>query len=138
MSEELPITEAELQAYADGRLIASRRAEVDAWLASRPEEAERIAAYRRVSEELQAFYDPVLAEPAPETLERAASGKPHSHGGRSWRAAALAAGAAVIAAGLGAVAGSQLHAMRAAPPPLADNTAIARPAAVAHALYSPV
>ena len=136
MSDEPTITDAELQAYADGRLASGRRAEIEAWLATRPEEAERIAAYRRAGEELRALYDPVLAEPAPEPLERAASGKPRLRGGQSWRAAALAAGAAVIAAGLGAVAGWQLHASRATPPPLADG-AIARRAAVAHAVYSP-
>ena len=42
---EAPITESELQAYADGRLDAKRRMAVEAWLATRPEEAERIADY---------------------------------------------------------------------------------------------
>jgi len=136
MSDELPITEAELQAHADGRLAAGRRAEVEAWLAARPEEAERIAMYRRVGEELRVLYDPVLAEPAPDELERAASGKPRERA--RWRVAALVAGASIVAAGLGGLAGWQLHATRAAPPSLADNpTAIARRAAVAHAVYSP-
>ncbi len=140
MSSESPITEAELQAYADGRLGAGRRAEVDAWLTARPEEAERIAAYQRVREELRALYDPVLAEPALEQLERAASGKARSQGRsrRGWRIAALAAGCAVIGAALGVFAGWQLHASRAAPAAAAaDGTTMARRAAVAHAVYSP-
>ncbi len=135
MSDEQPITEAELQTYADGRLASGRRAEIEAWLATRPEEAERIAAYRRAGEELRALYDPVLAEPAPEQLERAASGKPRGRG--RWHVAALVAGAAVVAAGLGALAGWQMHANRVALLPLTDNAAIARRAAVAHAVYSP-
>src|SRR6185295_12176597 len=139
MSDELPITEADLQAYADGRLGASRRAEVDAWLAARPEEGERIAAYQRVREELRSLYDPVLAEPALEQLERAASGKSRSQGSRRrrWRVAALAASCAVLGAALGAFAGWQLHASRAAPVAAADGTTMARRAAVAHAVYSP-
>ena len=48
------ITESELQAYADGRLDSERRLAVEAWIAARPEEAERIADYRRLSEALHA------------------------------------------------------------------------------------
>src|SRR5258708_25795804 len=122
MSDELPITEAELQAYADGRLAAGRRAEVEAWLAVRPEEAERIATYRRFSEDLRAFYDPVLAEPVPEQLEHAANGKPRSRGGwRRWRGAALAASWTVLVAALGGLAGLQLHASRSTPIVAADS-----------------
>ena len=46
MSSELPITEADLQAYIDGRLAQGRRTEIEAWLATRPDEAERIAQVR--------------------------------------------------------------------------------------------
>ncbi len=42
MSE--PVTETDLQAYADGRLPQERQKVVEAWLAARPEESERIAA----------------------------------------------------------------------------------------------
>ena len=41
----LPITEADLHAFVDGKLPAARRLEVDAYLAQRPEEAERLRAY---------------------------------------------------------------------------------------------
>jgi len=68
-----PVSEAELQAYADGRLAAERRAAVEAWLAARPEEAERIAAYRRLAREVRAAYDNMLREPVPERLQQAAS-----------------------------------------------------------------
>jgi anti-sigma factor RsiW len=142
MHDERPVTEAELQAYADGRLAAGRRAEIDAWLAVRPEEAERIAGYRRFSEELRSHYDPVLAEPVPEQLQHAASGKPRAQSGgvrRAWRTAALAASCAVLGAALGALAGWQLHASRTGPSATAttDGAVMARRAAVAHAVYSP-
>ena len=139
MSDELPITESELQAYADGRLAAGRRDEVDAWLASHPEEAERIAVYQRVREELRSFYDPVLAEPVPERLERAARGRSRSHDGLSRsRVAAIAAALAIAGVALGGIAGWNLHGWRAVPTATADRAvAMARRAAVAHAVYSP-
>jgi len=65
------ITESELQAYADGRLDPERRLAVEAWVAARPEEAERIADYRRLSEALHAAYDPVAAETLPQRFLRA-------------------------------------------------------------------
>jgi anti-sigma factor RsiW len=137
MSEETPITESDLQACADGRLGAARRAEVEAWLATRPEEAERVAGFREASAQLRAFYDPVLAEPVPAQLERAATGRRERliHG--RWRAFAFAAGWAAIGAALGVLAGWQLGATRALPAAVAESSAIARRAAVAHAVYSP-
>ena len=68
MSTDLPITEADLQAYVDGRLAEGRRSEVVAWLALRPEEAERIAQLRSQRASLHALYDPVLDEPVPARL----------------------------------------------------------------------
>ena len=52
MSE--PVTELDLQAYADGKLPEERRAAVAAWLAAHPEDAERMESYRRIAEELRA------------------------------------------------------------------------------------
>jgi anti-sigma factor RsiW len=67
MSDE-QVTDSELQAYADGRLGEERSRAVEAWLAARPDDAERIAAYRRLGEELRRAYDPVLDEPLPDWL----------------------------------------------------------------------
>ena len=61
MSE--PVTEADLQAYADGNLPEERRSAVAAWLAAHPDDAERIETYRRIAEELRTSYDGVLHEP---------------------------------------------------------------------------
>lgn len=133
MSEE-SVTEAELQALADGRLAPARLAEVMQWLAARPEEAERVESYRRISEELRALYEPVLSEPLPPALEHAAARR----GRRAWRVAAMAAAWVAVGAIGGVLAGWQLHAWRS--PALVspgDGTSIARRAAVAHAVYSP-
>jgi anti-sigma factor RsiW len=131
MTDLLPITEAELQAFTDGRVAEARRTEIEAWLAAHPEELERIAAYRRLSEELRAAYDSLLNEPVPPRLQRAALGT------LRWRKAARAAAWFVTGAAIGALAGWQLHAFRAIPGPAADGTVMARRAAIAHATYSP-
>lgn len=132
MSTEPPVTEQELQAYADGRLVETRRAAVEAWLAARPDDAERIAYYRRVGEELRGTYDRVLGEPLPETMRHLA--RP-----ARWRSIARAAAWVAFGLALGAIAGWELH----GPAPTggaatADvGAAMARRAAVAHATYSP-
>jgi anti-sigma factor RsiW len=134
MSEqEQPIGEGELQAWADGRLPAGRRAEIDAWLAARPEEAERVAAYRSLNEQLRAYYGAVLDEPVPERLEA------RVRGGARWRRAAAVAGWIVVGAAIGGVAGWQLHGLQAPVPAAAAPEApmLARRAALAHATYAP-
>lgn len=133
MSEHTqPIGEADLHAWADGRLAGERRAEFEAWLSAHPDEAERAAAYRAQNEQLRARFEPVLDEPVPERLEGAALRRPR------WRAAAAIAGWIAIGAAVGGVAGWQLHAQR-APAPVAqqETPVIARRAALAHATYAP-
>ncbi len=127
----LPVTEADLQAYADGRLTAERRAVVDAWLALRPEEAERVAAYQRLGQEVRAAYETMLSEPVPERLAQAARRR------FAWRRAALIAGWIALGIAIGAPAGWQLRPERLVAQAGPDSTPIARRAAVAHATYSP-
>ena len=52
------VREADLQAYVDGQLEGRRRAAIEAHLASRPDEAARLAAYRRQNIGLHALFDP--------------------------------------------------------------------------------
>lgn len=132
MSERQPISEAELQAWADGRLGADRRVELDAWLAEHPEEAERAGAYRAFNEQLRAHFYAVLEEPVPPRLGRALVRRVR------WLQLATAAGWVALGVAVGIVAGWQLHALR-APVPVAQPEApmIARRAALAHATYSP-
>ena len=128
---DVAVTEAELQAYADGLLPAERRAAVEAWLAARPDEAERIAAYRRLALEVRAAYDTMLSEPVPERLALVASRR------APWRRRAVAAGWLVAGAAIGAVGGWQLKPDRPLAQSAPDSTVIARRAAIAHATYSP-
>jgi len=131
VSDESHVTEADLQAYADGRLPQPRRAVVEAWLAARPEEAERVAAYRRLGQEVRAAYEAMLSEPVPERLARAAVRGPQLR-----RFAAMAAWMA-LAAAIGGVAGWNLRPERPLAQAAPDTTVIARRAAIAHATYSP-
>lgn len=127
-----PVGEADLQAYADGKLPDERRAAVAAWLAAHPDDAERIESYRRLAEELRTTYHPVLDEPVPERLQRVVP-PPRA------RRVAWVAGWVALGAALGAIAGWQLHAelRPTAGSPAETSAAMARRAAVAHAVYSP-
>lgn len=129
---EVQITESELQAYADGRLDLERTAAVEAWLAARPDQAERVEHYRKIAEELRAAYDPVLQEPVPERFMH-----PLSAQARWPRYAAVAAWIALGIA-IGGVAGWRLNEAQPTAAPVADVGAVmARRAAIAHATYSP-
>ena len=123
-----PVSEAELQAYVDGQLSAARAAEVAQYLALHDDDAQRVAAYRRQNEALQAAFDPVLAEPVPIRLhalpDKRRSTKP-------LQRYAIAAMLLVV----GGFPGWQLHAYVAAE--RAQTFYLARGAAVAHAVYSP-
>jgi len=70
MTRSDDVTELDLIAYADGLLDRDprRKSEVDARLASRPDDAARVRAYRAQSEALRAHYGPRVAEPIPARL----------------------------------------------------------------------
>jgi anti-sigma factor RsiW len=70
----LPITEAELNAYADRQLDASRVAAVEEALAHDPALADWVAEARRHNAALRDALDPWLEEPIPERLIVAAQG----------------------------------------------------------------
>jgi anti-sigma factor RsiW len=135
MSEQGPpmIGESDLQAWTDDRLPAERRAEVDAWLAARPEEAERVRAYRELNTLLRAHFDEVLAEAVPGRLEAAARATSR------WRMAAAIAGWIVLGAAVGGAAGWELRALQ--PPArvaaLPEGPLLAHRAALAHVTYAP-
>jgi len=132
MSSKIPITEADLQAYIDGRLANGRCAEIEVWLATRADEAERVAQLRSQRDALRALYDPVLGEPVPARLARVAQRGPRPRG------IALAAGWVALGAVADMLAGWQLHTLQDTRKPfLSEGASIARSAAVAHATYSP-
>jgi anti-sigma factor RsiW len=88
-----PVTEDELHAFADGELPADRRAAVEAWLATRPGEAARVAEWSAQADAIRARYGAVASEPAPSRFDLDRLARAGSD--RSWRA--IAAAAAIVA-----------------------------------------
>jgi anti-sigma factor RsiW len=94
----MPITEDELHAYTDNELPAERRGDVEAWLSTHPDDAQRVAAWRAMAEALHARYDSVADEAVPKRLEiERLMRKP-----RRWIAGAIAACLLAFIAGGGA------------------------------------
>src|SRR5579864_2571821 len=65
----IPVTEDELHAYVDNELPAERRGDVEAWLATHPDDAARVRAWREMAEALHARYDSIADEEVPKRLE---------------------------------------------------------------------
>jgi len=86
-----PVTEDELHVYVDNELPPERREAVEAWLASHPDDAARVGAWRAQADAIRARYGQVVNEPVPDrlTLERILRGR---------RSRAMVAVAATIAA----------------------------------------
>ncbi len=121
----VPVTESELHAYVDGALAEARRGEVEAYLATQPEDAQRVQGWRDQNQALHGLFDAVLDEPLPVRLRMPLR-----------RLRPLLRYAAVVAwIGLGGVAGWYLHAFNAAKS--VDAAGFARQAAIAHVVYSP-
>ena len=66
---KIPVTEDELHAYVDNELPAERRADVEAWLAAHPDDAERVRSWLSMADALHARYDSVADEAVPKRLE---------------------------------------------------------------------
>ena len=66
---KIPVTEDELHAFVDNELPAERRGDVDAWLTTHPEDAQRVQSWRAMADMLHARYDSVANEPVPGRLE---------------------------------------------------------------------
>lgn len=141
MNSKLAITEADLQAYTDGRLSDRRVADIEAYLTATPEEAERINAYRRQNDELRKLFDPVLDEPIPQRLAESAKQPvtPTSSAGRRTWLTRIAATVAWLALGTAmgwfwrdaSVRTEQVAAPTKTPASFVHN------AALAHATYVP-
>jgi len=65
----IPVTEDELHAYVDGELPPERRSDVEAWLTTHADDAERVRSWRAMADALHARYDTVANEPVPRRLE---------------------------------------------------------------------
>src|ERR1700734_4057013 len=93
----IPVTEDELHAYVDNELPAERRGDVEAWLATHPDDAERVQSWRAMAEALHARYDSVADEAIPKRLELERLVRPP----RRWIYGATAAGLVAFVAGGG-------------------------------------
>lgn len=95
VDRDSPVTEDELHVYVDGELPHDRLGAVEAWLASHPEDATRIAAWRAQADAIRARYSALVKEPVPErlALDRI------TRRGRFWTAIAAAASVAAFAIG---------------------------------------
>src|SRR3984885_16089496 len=65
----IPLTEDEMHAYIDNELPTERRGDVEAWLATHADDAERVRSWRAMAEMLHARYDSVADEAVPKRLE---------------------------------------------------------------------
>lgn len=135
------ITEADLHAYVDGQLAVDQRTQIEAHLATHPQDAERVQSYRAQRRALRELFDPVLDEPLPENLRQLAA-RPWTGKGLlsrrflpGWSIQRVAASVAltVVSAAAGWTAHGQYHHSE----QLAQAIPLARQAAIAHVVYSP-
>lgn len=124
---QIPVTESELHAYVDGLLPETRRSEVETYLSTHAEDAQRARTWREQNLALRDWFDPVLAEAVPARLRGSALLR------RMQPALRYAAVTAWLA--LGGIAGWYLHAYNSAK--TTEASAFARQAAIAHVIYSP-
>src|SRR5262249_4833619 len=99
------------------------RAEIEAWLRSHPEDAERLRAYVEQNAMLRTLYNPVLEEPVPAALLAV---RP-----RAWRSYAAAAAIFIAGIGIGWGGRGEVLSKQIGPVPFA------RQAATAHVVYAP-
>lgn len=122
-----PISEHDLQAYADGRLAADRMTQVEAWLAAHPEQRAQLDAWRAQAAALHRAYDPLLDAPVPARLLPEANLPPFA-----WRQAAAVGWLAI-----GGLLGYLLHDSIDTPAPASAAQALPQRAAIAHAVFVP-
>jgi anti-sigma factor RsiW len=92
---ELRVTEEELHAYVDGELPQDRLSAVEAWLATHPDDANRVAAWREQIIAIRARYGSIANEKPPEHLAL----KRLLRKSWPWRATAAAVIAAFVIGG---------------------------------------
>ncbi|MBC7733526.1 MAG: anti-sigma factor, partial [Bacteriovorax sp.] len=141
-----PVTEVDLHAYVDRQLTLERLAEVEQFLAARPEERERVRDWQQQNTLLHELLDSVVDEPLPMGLPLKPSAVTFA-----WRGLAAGVLVAIVSAGSawtlrGSLDADALHlalANKAAESSstLASGegelTGFAHRAAIAHVVYSP-
>lgn len=124
-----PVSETDLHAYVDDQLAPERRADVEAWLATHPEDAARVSAWQAQADDLRAHFSPQLSEPVP--LAMAALFRARQRRDHVFRRAMAAAAILLLALG-GAGAGWWARGYVSAP----QLAALPQEAARAHLVYS--
>jgi anti-sigma factor RsiW len=124
---KLAVTEFDLHAYIDGILPEARRTDIEDYLVSHPDDAERLLAYRRQNEELHALFDPVLEEPVPGRLLEVHRAP--------WLRPSLRYAVIAVWMVFGGVIGWHLQEYRSSR--AVEATAWVHRAALAHVVYSP-
>jgi anti-sigma factor RsiW len=136
------INDADLHAYVDGQLSETRSAEVEAYLAEHPQDAERVRVYQAQNQSLRELFNPVIEEPVPERLHDLISSPPsvqagHYEQGRlpRWSLGRIAAGFMIaVVSGVGGWAAHDKY----QPAEYAGRMpSLPRQAAIAHVVYSP-
>jgi anti-sigma factor RsiW len=135
-----PITEADLQSYIDGTLSEERYQLVSQFLKERPDEAQRVEAYRRQNDLLRMQFNSVLRAPIPTRLQTSYTEQGKQHHLFSQQLLKIAAGVvAIVLSGLvGWIARSHFQSVKATDKiaHIADH--LPQRAAVAHVMYSPM
>jgi len=129
MTYQIPITQADLQAYVDGQLSPARQREVEEYSKENPEAAAMVEDYQYINNAIHEYFDPILNEPIPAQLDVVLM---------SRRSKILRVAAVVGWLALGTLFGAQLYPVMVELTPGDTMTAdLVAPAAFAHAVYSP-
>jgi anti-sigma factor RsiW len=126
----LPLTDADVHAYVDGRLAPARAAELDEAVANDSTLAARVADFRRQNAALHEAFDSWLEEPVPPGLVAAARAPGDAPRWRRYAPQFAAAATLVVGVALGWFAREALLERAGTP------TTFARQAALTHVLYT--
>lgn len=136
------INDTDLHAYVDGQLAEARRAQVAAYLAEHPQDAERVRVYQAQNQSLRELFNPVIKEPVPERLRELVSAPPLAEVGHPagsimsrWSLGRIAAG--FMIAVVSGVGGWAAHDKYQPAEYVARMPSFPRQAAIAHVVYSP-
>ena len=119
IDRDSPVTEDELHALIDGELPADRQEAVAAWLATHPDQAAQVGAWRAQADSIRARYGAVANEPVPQRLKLDQVMRRDRANGRAWTATAAAA--AIVAFVFGGAAGWMARGVSAETPTVFDT-----------------
>ncbi|RME95177.1 MAG: anti-sigma factor [Alphaproteobacteria bacterium] len=124
------ISEADLHAYADGKLSGERKTRVEAFLAEHPGKAEEVADWKRQVEAIRMLHEHIAEEPLPPRLQPHAIAARMRAGTGGWRSLA----ASVLLLLCGGILGWFGHGYLAASGPSGEP--LVSQAISAHAVYA--